>query len=89
MLRREGGHGHVRVLVDDAAADLVRVHGVSLRKRTYGVQLAVLRPRLEVGAIRLEQVLGHSRDADGTVDLERHAPADDPRREDQIRISDV
>ena len=60
---------------------------MALGKRAHRVQAPVLRPRLEVGAVGLEEMIGHRFDARRTVHLQRDAPPDHPRREDQIRVS--
>ena len=43
--------------------------------------------RVDVDSIRFEQVIRHRLEALGPVDLQRHAPAWRPRREDQIGIT--
>jgi hypothetical protein len=84
VLCRECRHRHVRVLVDNARRDLVSVHRVPFRKRTDGVQPAVLRPGLEIGAVRLEQMLRHLLDPVRSIDLQRQPSPEDPRCQHQI-----
>ena len=47
-----------------------------------------LRARLEVGAVRLEEMLGHRLDSRWAVDLQRDAPSEHPGSENEIRVAD-
>ena len=86
VLGRKRGDRDVRVLVDDAGGDLVRVHLVAVGERPLvAVRIGA---RLDVDPVGLEQVLGHRLDALGAVHLERHLPADRPGREDQVGVAD-
>ena len=80
MLRCEGSDRHVRVLVDDAGADLVGVDLMALREPT----LVAIRvgARLDVDAVGFQDVFGHGLQALGAVDLQRHTTPNRPRRED-------
>ena len=63
------------------------IHRVAFRKRANRAQPAVLRSRLEVGTVRLEDVIRHPLDSAGTINLQRHAPSKYPRCENQVWIT--
>src|SRR5262249_41526106 len=85
VLRREGGYGHIVILINKPGADLVNVDSVSFRTVTL-IPVSV-RASFDINAICLLEVIGHRLQAFGTVYLERNAPAYCPWREDQVRVS--
>ncbi len=85
VLGRKCRHRDLRILVNDARPDVVRVHATALRKVvlvTVGVGA-----RLDVDAVRGEQMLRHRLHALRAVDLEREFAADRPRGKDEIRVA--
>ena len=67
MLCDKRSDRHVRVLVDDAGGDLVRIHFVTLREPSLiAIHVGAC---LDVDAVGFEEMLGHSLETLGTVDL--------------------
>jgi hypothetical protein len=84
----EDFHRDVPVLIHDARADLVDVGLVSavvvlgeIPLHAFGADSDVLLPRLE-------DVVRHGLDAARPVDLHRTGSTDDPRRENEVGVSD-
>ena len=86
MLRCEGRHRDVRVLVDDTCGDLVGVRSVAIREPP--LVAVLVGTRLDVDAICREQMLRHVLETLGTVDFQRHAASDGPGRKDQVGVAD-
>ena len=86
VLRGEGSHRHIFVLVDDARTNLVRIHVVALRECSL---IAIgIGARLDVNTVGFEEMLSHSLEALGAIDLERDTTPNRPRGEDQVWVTD-
>jgi hypothetical protein len=86
MLRCKGSYRDVRIFIYDTRDDLVRIHFMTVLKRSL-IAIGV-GARIYVRPVRFEQVLRHGFEAFGSVDFHRLAPTKRPWRKDQIWIPD-
>src|SRR5690348_7600041 len=76
------------ILIYDSRPDFVRVHFPSIWEATSVTHRSVgIGTCLDVYSISLQNVFGHRRQAQWTVDLEWHRAACCPSTEDQVRIT--